>query len=228
MPGRLNDEERRELATLVVQLRALEDDIKAARHAAQRAREMRGVARHGARESGLALRGERVILADGAQIFVRPIEPEDAQDYEVAFRRLSALSRFRRLGERVDRLTPEMLIAATHVDHESHEALVAFDAATGEGIGEARYVRAPHDPLWAEVSCTVLDPWQHRGVGSALVERLAARARAVGIERCTAHIVLGNEWARRLLAQIADEIDERSDGAVSVITAEARQQRTDL
>jgi GNAT superfamily N-acetyltransferase len=228
MAGSLNDEERRELATLVVQLRALEDDIKAARHAAQRAREMRGVRRPVPRESGLALRGERVVLADGAQIVVRPIEPEDAQDYAVAFQRLSALSRFRRFGERVDRLTPELLIAATHVDHESHEALVAMDAATGEGVGEARYVRAPRDPVWAEVSCTVLDPWQHRGVGSALVERLAVRARAVGIERCTAHIILGNECARRLLAHIADEVDERSDGARFVITAEARKQRPDL
>jgi RimJ/RimL family protein N-acetyltransferase len=226
MTGRLSSEER-EFATLVAQLRALEDDIKAARHAAQRAREMRGVDRDAPHESGPALRGERVTLADGARIVVRPIEPEDADDFAVAFRRLSALSRFRRFGERVDRLTPQQLIAATRVDHESHEALVAFDETTGEGIGEARYVRAPDDLRRAEVSCTILDPWQHRGVGSALVERLAARARAAGIERCTAHIILGDAPARRLLAHIADELDESSDGAMFVITAQARKQRPD-
>jgi acetyltransferase len=226
MTGRLSSEER-EFATLAAQLRALEDDIKTARHAAQRAREMRGVDRDAPRESGPALRGERVTLADGARLVVRPIEPEDARDFAVAFRRLSALSRFRRFGERIDRLTPKQLSAATRVDHESHEALVAFDEATGEGIGEARYIRAPDDPRQAEVSCTVLDPWQHRGVGSVLVERLAARARAAGIERCTAHIILGDAPARRLLAHIADELDESSDGAKSVITAQTRNRRAD-
>jgi protein lysine acetyltransferase len=86
----------------------------------------------------------------------------------------------------------------------------------------ARYVRIAEDPTRAEVFCAVLDPWQHRGVGSALAERLAARARAAGIERCTVLIVLGNEPARRLLAQVAEEIGERRDGGMIDITARRR------
>ena len=221
MSGQLSSGER-ELATLAAALRALEEDIGAARHAAQRAGAGQGV--DPPRPAGSArAAGELVTLADGAQIVIRPIEPADSEDLAAAFRRLGALSRFRVFREQVDRLTPDQLFEITHVDHESQETLVALDAATGEGVGLARYVREADDPARAEVGCTVLDGWQHRGVGSALVERLAARARAAGIERCTALVLLGNEPARRLLAHVADETSERHDGATVDITATARE-----
>ena len=161
-------------------------------------------------------------LADGAEIVIRPIEPEDLNELAIGFGGLGALSRFRRFRQRIDRLTYEQLVALTRIDHESHEALVAIDAATGEGVGVARYVRVPDDPARAEVACTVVDPWQHRGVGSALAERLAARAGAAGIERCTALVVLGDQPARRLLAHVVDEIAVRRDGGTLDITAQAR------
>jgi hypothetical protein len=59
-------------------------------------------------------------------------------------------------------------------------------------------------------------------VGSALAERLAARARAAGIERVTALLVLGNGSARRLLAHVAEEIDEHRDGGTVDVTAQVR------
>ena len=221
MPGRLSPEER-EYATLVDQLRALEEDIGAARQAADRARAGRGVERPAPREPPRALRGERVKLADGAQIVIRPIEPEDLHELATGFGGLGSLSRFRRFRQRIDRLTYEQLVALTHIDHESHEALVAIDAATGEGVAVARYARVPDDPARAEVACTVVDPWQHRGVGSALAERLAARAAAMGVERCTALVVLGDQPARRLLAHVVDETAVRRDGGILDITAQAR------
>jgi GNAT superfamily N-acetyltransferase len=219
MSGHLSSEER-ELVTLAAALRALEQDIGAARQAAQRAGAGQAVRPPNPVRSTA---GELVTLGDGAHIVIRPIEPADSADLAAAFRRLSALSRFRVFGEEVDRLTPEQLRELTHVDHGSRETLVALDAATGEGVGLVRFVRVPDDPARAEVRCTVLDGWQHRGVGSALVERLAARARAVGIERCTALILLGNEPARRLLAHVAEETSEHHDGASLEIAAKARE-----
>jgi GNAT superfamily N-acetyltransferase len=221
MPAQLSSGER-EFATLVDQLRALEDEIGAARRASHGAPAAHVRDRPLPRERGPALRGERVALADGAQIVIRPIEPDDAHDLAVGFERLGALSRFHLLGERVKRLTKRRVAELTQVDHHSSEALVAIDAATGQGIAMARYERVAGDPALAEVSCTVLDPWQRRGVGSALAERLAARARAAGIERCTATLVLGNEPGRHLLAHVADEIGERRDGGIVDVTARAR------
>jgi nucleotide-binding universal stress UspA family protein/predicted N-acetyltransferase YhbS len=219
MPGHLSSGER-EFATLVAQLRALEDEIAAARQASQNGRAGRGRERHVPREAGPALRGEHVTLADGARVVIRPIEPDDVADLAAGFERLGALSRFRQFGERIDRLSREQLVELTRVDHDASEALVAFDAATGEGIAIARYDRLPGEPTHAEASCTVLDAWQHRGVGSVLVERLAGRARAAGVERCKALLVLGNDAGRRLLAHVADEIGERHDGGTVDVTAQ--------
>src|SRR5919204_445450 len=146
----------------IVATRALEDEIASARRASRDAQAWHGRDRHVPREAGLALRGERVALADGAQIVVRPVEPEDGADLAAGFERLGALSRFRLFGKRVDRLTRQQVVELTRVDHDSSEGLVALDAATGEGIAMARYDRVPGDPARAEVVCAVLDAWQHR------------------------------------------------------------------
>lgn len=221
MPGQLSSGER-EFATLIDQLRALEDEIGAARRASSDARAGRVRDRHVPREDGPTLRGERVTLADGTQIVIRPVEQEDARELAAGFDRLGALSRFRLLGARTAPLTRSELAELTRVDHRSSEMLVALDAATGDGIGIARYDRVQRDPTCAHVRCAVVDAWQHRGVGSALAERLAARAQAAGIDRCSADLVLGNGPARRLLAHVADEVDERRDGGTVDVTAQAR------
>jgi hypothetical protein len=43
-----------------------------------------------------------------------------------------------------------------------HEAMIALDEQTGEGIGVARYVWDPDHPDMAEVAVTVIDDWQGR------------------------------------------------------------------
>jgi GNAT superfamily N-acetyltransferase len=194
MPGKRSSEER-EYAVPVAELRALEEDIGAAPKAAERALAPGGLALdlQAHPRPSPALRGERVRLADGAEIFIRPVEPEDRHELAVGFERLSAMSRLQRFHERIDHLTARQLIELVDIDHESHEALGALDVVAGEGIGIARYDRDPDDPTRAEFACTVADLWQRRGVGTALIERLAARARANGIERFEAVILVGNE-----------------------------------
>jgi nucleotide-binding universal stress UspA family protein len=212
----------REFETLAGQLQALEDEIAAARRASSDAPARQASARRAPRDRAPALRGDRVALADGGQIVIRPVEPQDVDELASGFERLGALSRFRLFGELGARLTRHELAELTEVDHHASEMLVALDAATGEGVGIARYDCVSSDPGRADVTCAVVDAWQHRGVGSALAERLAARARAAGIDRCTAEVVLGNAPARRLLAHAADEVDERRDGGTIDITAQAR------
>ena len=218
MRSYLSLDERREYLTLVAELRALEQDIEHARATARRATAGLGLDLRAHSEPPHAvMRGEHVRLPDGGEIVVRPIEPGDAHDLAIGLEHLSALSRFRRFRTPIKHLSVAQLRELTDVDHESHEAIVAFDAATREGIGVARYVRAPEDPTQAEFTCAVLDRWQGRGVGTALVERLAASARGVGIERFTALIVVGNEPARRLMAHVADVVSEhRAGGTVEI------------
>jgi GNAT superfamily N-acetyltransferase len=215
------DSQQREYASLVGELDALEKDIAAAREAQRRATSG-GLDFHRDRESAPPPHGEPVRLSDGSTILVRPIEPGDQHQLEMGFRHLGAVSRYERFRGPIDHLTPQQLAYFTQVDHETHEAFVAADARTGEGVGVARYVRDGDDPRQAEFACTVSDAWQERGVGTILAERLAGRARAAGIERFRAQLLVGNKRARRLLAHVADEIDESRDGGVVEIRARLR------
>jgi GNAT superfamily N-acetyltransferase len=221
MPRSLGRDEERQYAVLVAELGALEQDIKAARDQARSTASSAGLAVRANREPHPRVHGERVRLADGAEIVVRPIEPGDAHDLAAGVQHLSALSRYQTFRTPIKTLSPAQLSELTDVDHESREAMVAFDAVTGEGIGIARYIRAADEPAMAEFTCAVLDAWQRRGVGTALAQRLAARARTVGIERLTAHILVGNEPARSLVARIADVVSEHRAGGTIEISARA-------
>ena len=61
------------------------------------------------------------------------------------------------------------------------------------------------------------DAWQHAGIGSALFARLAARARAVGIERLVADTLAGNRAMRAVFRHAGHPVDEHLvDGVVAV------------
>ena len=159
------------------------------------------------------------MLADGARILIRPIEPSDARQLEAAFDHLGAVSRYRRFLAPIDHLSDQQLAYLTHVDHIAHEALLAIDAATGEDVAVARFVRDPEDPSRAEVAIVVADHWQGRGIGGALADRLRDRARSVGVEWFTARMLIGNRGGRRLLDRVADEISENEDAGTIDIAA---------
>jgi RimJ/RimL family protein N-acetyltransferase len=205
-------EEERGLAMLQAEVHALAHDIAAARSRARRSPDGLGLLLRGRREPRVPIpHGELVRLRDGASIFIRPIEPEDADQLRTGFQRLSALSRYRRFLTEFEQLTPHQLEYLTHIDHTDHEALGALVAATGAGVGTARFIRDPSDRATAEVAVVVADGWQGRGVGTALLERLTTRARAAGIDSFTARMLAGNEPARRLLTRIGDLVSERDE-----------------
>jgi len=198
--GRRRD--ARELAMLEGQLTALARDIKSARCAmAPASRSVAAIM--GSRPSAppLAPRGERVRVSGGREICIRSIEPGDAARLRVAFEQLTALTRYKRFLGAVDHLSERQLRYLTRVDHADHEALVALDAVSGAGVGIARYVRDARDPRLADVAVVVTDAWQRRGVGSALLERLAQSARAAGIERLTGSSIVGDRGAAALAAR---------------------------
>jgi GNAT superfamily N-acetyltransferase len=213
----------RELAVMAAQLGALDRDIHQGRRTARRggATTALGLLSRDKRATPRP-RGERVRLGDGAEILIRQVEPEDAAQLKIGFEHLGAVSRYRRFLTPIDDLSPRQLPYLTHVDHVSHEAIGALDAVTGAGIGIARYVRDPADPQQAEVAIVVTDAWQGRGVGTALMERLRARARAAGIKRITAQMLVGNDAARRLIGRAADILSEAREAGTVSLTAQLR------
>jgi GNAT superfamily N-acetyltransferase len=145
---------------------------------------------------------DEVSVADGLSVLVRPIEPGDKRRLADAFERLSPETRYRRFFAPLERLSQRDLRYLTEIDHRDHEALAAVNPENGAIIGVARYVRSA-DPAEAEVAVVVGDPWQHKGVATALLERLVERARATGIDHFVALVMSENEEALETFRHLA-------------------------
>ena len=143
-----------------------------------------------------------MLLRDGTVLDVRPVEPGDRDLIRRGFERLSPESRYRRFLSPAPRLHDRMLTFLTEVDHRDHEALLTLDAATGEVVGVARFVRLESDPASAEVAVTVVDDWQRRGLGTALLDALADRARAESVTRFTGVALAENRDVLGLLGKL--------------------------
>ena len=151
-----------------------------------------------------AARGKTVTLRDGARVRVRPIALEDKPALAAGFQRLSAESRYRRFFTSKTTLSAAELDYLVDVDHTNHEAIIAIDPASGHGLGVARYVRSTDDAGLAEVAVTVVDDWQGRGLGRALLQRLTYRARREGVRRFSALVQAENLASLGLLESVGD------------------------
>jgi GNAT superfamily N-acetyltransferase len=160
------------------------------------------------------LRPVHATLADGERLVIRAIEPDDRDELAAGFERLSDESRYRRFFGPMKELAPRDLDRLTRVDHRDHEALVAVDEASGQGIGVARYVRT--GPGEAEPAVVVADDWQGRGVGRNLLEALADRARDEGVTVFRAPVLARNERALGLLRRLGPSRTTRMGREVEV------------
>ncbi len=177
---------------------------------------------------------ERVTLAPGLEVIIRPIRPEDRNLMTAAFAQLSPESRYQRFFAPVERLSESDLTYLTEIDHHLHEALVAIDPEDGGLVAVARYVcekpgenedqeepaRGTLKPAGlkaaslreAEVAVIVGDPWQGKGLASALLQRLARRASEEGIDYFLALVLEDNEGANELFRNLVADASEVSDG----------------
>ena len=152
-----------------------------------------------------------VVLADGGTVHIRPIAPTDAERYAALFHRLSAEARYYRfLGPKAD-LTPAEIERFTTVDFHDRVALAAL--VGDEMIAVVRYDRVPDGV--AEVAVTIDDDQQGRGLGTLMLEYLAAAGREHGVERLVAETLPGDrsmvEMARDAGYQTTDQ---EADGVI--------------
>ncbi|MGH2755865.1 MAG: GNAT family N-acetyltransferase [Actinomycetota bacterium] len=116
-------------------------------------------------------------LPDGTRILFRPIRPDDKDRIRRGFELLSPESRYRRFFSSIDHLSEDDLRYLTEVDFQDHFAWLAVlpDQPSVPGAGVARWIRLADEPDVAEGAVTVIDSFQHQGIGSTLLW-LAARS----------------------------------------------------
>jgi acyl-CoA synthetase (NDP forming)/GNAT superfamily N-acetyltransferase len=129
-----------------------------------------------------------VVLRDGGTARIRPICPQDAEALRVFHARLSPETVYFRYFAPHPELSAEEISHLTNVDHHDRVALVV--QRRGEIIGVGRYDRVDEES--AEVAFVILDDAQGRGVGSLLLEHLAAAGREQGIQKFIAEVLPQN------------------------------------
>lgn len=143
---------------------------------------------------------DRVVLRDGSAVVIRPLAAGDVQAVITWFEGLGAQARYERFLASVTRLDDRTLAQLARVDHLEHEAPTAV-TADGTTVGIARYIRLPQAGT-AELAVAVADRWQGRGLGSLLLGRITARARAAGIRWLMVECLASNTAVVRLLRRL--------------------------
>jgi GNAT superfamily N-acetyltransferase len=125
----------------------------------------------------------------GLEVTIHPIRTDD-DDRLVDFHgRLSARSVYRRYFFLHRQLTGEEVEHLTHVDYASRMAFVA--ESDGQLVAVGRYERV-EGTTDAEVAFVVADAFQHLGIGTTLLEHLAAAAIEQGITAFVAEALADN------------------------------------
>jgi acyl-CoA synthetase (NDP forming)/GNAT superfamily N-acetyltransferase len=152
-----------------------------------------------------------VVASDGRVVHLRPITPADADQLLAFHAKLSERTRYLRFFGPYPRIPEADLRRFTEVDHRD---TVAFVGLLGDEIvAVGRYIRLGDAPA-AEVAFVVRDDHQGRGLGSILLEHLAAAARESGIERFEAEVLVENRTMLRVFRDAGYQIRREFDHGV--------------
>ncbi len=136
----------------------------------------------------------RVVLKDGHTFKMRPMTRDDREKMRNLFYRLSPQTRYLRFGHVKEHISEQELDYFTNIHLPETCAYVGL---SGEGENEqiravGRWHLAP-DKSTAEIAFTVEDNIQARGIGTALLEKLAETALKYRIKKLVAHVLPENK-----------------------------------
>src|SRR5690349_3442323 len=182
-----------------------------------------------------------VVLSDGGTVHLRPITPDDGDKLREFHGRLAERTRYFRYFGPYPRIPQRDLERFSTVDHHDRVALVALLGDDIVAVGRFDRLRGDnqrggHQGDSAEVAFVVEDGHQGRGLGSILLEHLAAAAREVGLARFEAEVLAENGQMVRVFRDAGYQVSRAFEEGVlhlefaidptdeSVAVARAREQ----
>ena len=154
-----------------------------------------------------------VVLRDGSVSHVRPIVPDDADGLRRFHAGQSAESIYLRFFAPLKMPSDKDVARFTEVDYDWRVALVS--TVRGEIIGIARYDRL--DATTAEVAFHISDAHQGKGVGSVLLEHLAAIGQECGVTKFVADVLPQNRKMIQVFTDAGYEVSYHfEDGVIAV------------
>jgi acetyl coenzyme A synthetase (ADP forming)-like protein len=162
-----------------------------------------------------------VILRTGGTLRLRAPVAGDAEGVLAFLGNLSEQSVYRRFHG-FPALRPETVHPFLDPDWQDRGALIGTMSGAGSGeqvVALANYVRL-RDPARAEVAFTVADALQGQGVGTRLLEQLAAVAAAEGISTFVAEVMPDNRPMLGVFADAGFAVSRRLEGGTTEVRLE--------
>lgn len=154
-----------------------------------------------------------VIMRDGATAHLRPISPDDRDLLTEFHGKQSEDSIYLRFFSYKPALSEKELARFTTVDHVDRVCFILL--LDGKMIGVGRYDRT--SDRVAEVAFMISDHHQGRGIGSILLEHLAAAARENGIDRFTAEVLPENRKMLHVFVEAGYDVSRQFEDGVVVV-----------
>lgn len=156
-----------------------------------------------------------VTLKDGLRLLLRPIRPEDEPMWHAMLAACSPETIRARFRYLLKRTTHEFATRFCFVDYDREMAIVAELDDHGERklAGVGRLV-ADSNHENAEFAVLVADPWQNRGLGSALTKYCLQVAEEWGLQSVVAETDFNNHRMLAAFRRRTFEVTKRKDGVV--------------
>ena len=144
----------------------------------------------------------------GLRLFIRPVKPSDERLMQEHLYHLSERSVYLRFFQNVTEFGREITRDMVAVDYKERFGIVAtIGAADAERIVASAHWRLDVDENMAEVTTSVADEFQQRGLGQYMSHLLLRLARERGIKGFRAYTLVENEATRRIFEREARESD---------------------
>jgi acetyltransferase len=157
-------------------------------------------------------------LADGSEIALRPIRPEDEPSLREAFKKLTPQDVRFRFFSVMGELSHELAARLTQIDYDREMALVAHPPDAPEDIWGVVRLASDPDRRAAEFAVIVRSDRQRRGLGRLLMQHLVAYARSRGIGALWGSVLRQNRAMRATAEALGFTFRER-EGNGDLVTA---------
>ena len=156
-------------------------------------------------------------LADGTEVLLRPVRPEDEPLEHEMLASLSEETLRERFFQVIKQITHEMHVRFCNIDYDREVAIVA-ETRQGEKrriIGIGRLTVEP-DAKRGEFAVVVHDDFHGKGLGYKLVDIMIGIAQEKGLEECYAFVQAENRRMINVCRKLGCVIDALPDGLARV------------
>jgi acetyltransferase len=153
------------------------------------------------------------MLRDGTPVLLRPMKPEDEPLVSEFLGKCSEETIYFRYFKLIKKWTHEMLIRFTQNDYDRELGLMAIGQPPGPEVmmGVSRMAMAV-DRATAEFAVIVADPWQGKGLGPKLVERIIGIAREQGVKNLQGDVLAQNQPMLEMVKRLGFTLRKDAEG----------------